>query len=217
MPSRRVVMLSRTLRAGIVERSAAGAGGGAATAAACFLALHLAVGPGDDVVELRTDGVETGGDGGAGVARVLLQARKAGAGRFLARDEAPPEAVAEADRPDGEEGIEQERDDAIAEITLGAEGFAQCQPHEEGEGDDDADDQHVVRDRHGARLGRRGRGRDADDEVAHAVPRGVAGNGEQHQRSDADQCVAAEDVVDRPLRLLSSTPPVAPAMVRPLR
>ena len=42
--------------------------------------------------------------------------------------------------------------------------------------------------------GRRRRG-DADDEVAHAVPGGVAGDDQQHERRDADQRIAAEQVV----------------------
>src|SRR5690606_28061288 len=93
---------------GVVERPAPGPRRRAAAAAARLLAGHLAFGPAHHAVELRTDRIEPRGDDRAGVACVLLQAGKSGAGRLLARDQAPPEPVSEADRPDGEEDIERE-------------------------------------------------------------------------------------------------------------
>ena len=114
MPSRRVVIGIAHAAPRVVERAAPGARGRAAAAAARFLARHLAVGPAHDAVELAAHGIEPRGDDGAGIARILLQAGKAGARRLLAGDQAPPEAVAEADRPDREEHIERKGDEPLA-------------------------------------------------------------------------------------------------------
>src|SRR6185436_19930518 len=84
----------------IVERPASRARGRAAAAPARLLARHLAVGPAHHAVELPAHGIEPGGDDGAGIARILLQTGKARSRRLLAGDQAPPETVAEADRPD---------------------------------------------------------------------------------------------------------------------
>src|SRR5262249_42728205 len=116
---------------GIVERPAAGARGRAAAAAARLLALHLAVRPRDELVELSFCAPARGGDGGAPTARTLLQPGRARACRLLAGDQAPPEAVAEANRPDRQEDVEWERDEPLAQMPLGPEGLAQHQPHQE--------------------------------------------------------------------------------------
>ena len=150
MPSRRVLIGIAHAAARIVERPAAGARGRAAAAAARLLARHLAVRPAHHAVELAAHGIEPRGDHGAGVARILLQAGKARARRLLAGDQAPPEAVAEADRPDRQEHIERKGDEPLAQMPLGAEGLAQHQPHQEGERDDDGDHQDVVGERHAA-------------------------------------------------------------------
>ena len=201
MPSRSVLIEIAHAAARVVERPAAGAGGRAAAAAARLLARHLAVRPAHHAVELPAHGIEPRGDHGAGVAGVLLQAGKARARRLLARDQAPPEAVAEADRPDRQEHVEREGDEPLAQVALGAEGLAQHQPHQEGQRDDDGDHQHVVGDRHAAGQAlplAGGRGGDADDEVAHAVPGGVARDDQQHERGHADQRVAPEQIVGHP-------------------
>ena len=115
MPSRRVVIGIAHAAARIVERPAAGARGRAAAAAARLLARHLALRPAHHAVELAAHRIEPRGDDGAGVARVLLQAGEARARRLLAGDQAPPEAVAEADRPDREEHVEREGDQPLAQ------------------------------------------------------------------------------------------------------
>jgi CheY-like chemotaxis protein len=108
----------------VVKWPLAGAGCDAATAATGFFARHLAFGPGDDVVELAAHGIEACGDDSARIACVFLQSGEAGARRFLAGNQAPPESVAESDRPDGEEHVERKRHEAFAKPALGAERFA---------------------------------------------------------------------------------------------
>ena len=49
---------------------------------------------------------------------VLLQAGEPRARRLLARDQAPPEAVAEADRPHGEEHVERKGDQPLGQSVL---------------------------------------------------------------------------------------------------
>src|SRR5215471_17397940 len=122
----------------------------AAAAATVLLAGHLAVRPADHAVELTAYGIEPGRDHGGRIARILLKAGKAGARCLLAGDQAPPEAVAEPDRPDGKERVEGERDEALAHLALGAERLAQHQPHQEREGHHNGDHQCVIGDRHAA-------------------------------------------------------------------
>src|SRR5262249_24455288 len=85
----------------IVEGPAPSTRWRAAAAATVLLAAHLAVGPADHAVELTAYGIEPRRDHGGRVARILLKAGKAGARCLLAGNQAPPEAVAETDRPDG--------------------------------------------------------------------------------------------------------------------
>ena len=135
----------------VVERAAPSARGGAATAAAGLLARHLAVRPTDDAVELAAHRVEARRDDGTRVPRVLFEPREPDARCLLAGDQAPPESVAKADRPDGQEQIEREGDEPDAHAALGTERLAQHQPHQEGEGDDHRNHQHVAGQAHAAR------------------------------------------------------------------
>src|SRR5690606_13314462 len=64
---------------------------------------------------------------------------------------------------------------------------------------DRCDHEYVARDGLTAGQVLRGPGRGcADDEVAHAVPGGIPGDDQQHERGDADQRVAAEQIVGHP-------------------
>jgi hypothetical protein len=80
------------------------------------------------------------------VPRILLQAGKAGARRFLSGNEAPPEAVAEANRPEHEEEIERQGHQALEQSPPCTECLAQCEPHQERQRHHHADDQRFVGD-----------------------------------------------------------------------
>ena len=146
--------------AGVVQRPASRPGTGAATPAAAFLPGHLAFGPGHHVVELAAHGIKTRRNRRTCIARILLQAGKAAAGRFLAGDKAPPEPVAEPDRPDGQEQIERDGDEPLGEATVRPEGLPESEPHQERQGHHHQQDQQVIGDRQpGGRYRKRRRPR----------------------------------------------------------
>ncbi len=99
-------------RRALVERAAASPGRRAAAAAAGFLARHLAVRPSDHAVELDFTASSRAAIDGAHRARPPA-GRHARARGLLAGDQAPPEAVAETDRPHREEHIEREGDEPL--------------------------------------------------------------------------------------------------------